>query len=208
MKYRSMVLGPVYTNTYIVWNENSREGFIVDPADRAGRIADLIREEDIQPAAILLTHGHFDHIMAVDALRNQYGIPVIAGAGEQALLSDPRQNLSGTMASPVRLKADRTVTEGETFVLAGMTVRVIETPGHTSGSVCYYLPDEGILLSGDTLFAGSFGRYDFPTGSFETLRSSIREKLFVLPEETIVLPGHEGTTTIGEEKQWNPMAGF
>ncbi len=206
MKVSTMVLGSCATNAYLVRNEETGEGFIVDPADLPQRLEAEIERQGIRLKAILLTHGHFDHILAVDALRDKYGVPVYAGSGEESILADPALNLSDGFAKPVTVKADRFLRDGEELTIAGYTIRVLATPGHTSGSICFYIPAENLLFSGDTLFAGSFGRYDFPTGSFAVLRSSIRGVLFMLPDETMVLPGHDMPTTIGEEKHFNPMA--
>lgn len=200
------VLGMVSTNTWLLKNKETGEMIIIDPADHADAIERKVQLMEGKPVAVLLTHGHFDHMMAADDLRDRYGIPVCAFAGERKLLEDPQANLSGNWAEPCVLLADEWVLEGTEISLAGFQIRVLHTPGHTSGSCCYYLADEGVLFSGDTLFAGSVGRTDFPTSSGAQMRESLHRLLSELPEETRVCPGHNEETTIGYEKRYNPFA--
>ncbi len=206
MKINQLVVGMCQTNCYIVYHKDSNEAIIVDPGDRANDIIMRCRMLGISPKAILLTHGHFDHMMAADKVKEEFQIPIYASEKEISLLLDGRANLSAMWARPVCLNADVFVKEGDELEIAGFHIRVIETPGHTVGGVCYYIPEEEVLLSGDTLFCCSFGRTDFPTGSMSTLARSIREKLFTLPESTEVYPGHESSTTIGYEKRYNPLS--
>lgn len=207
MRIKTMVLGGVQTNCYLVYHEKTKAGVIIDPAAQPDRIDQMCLELGIKPEALLLTHGHGDHIMAVEKLKSRYQIPVIAGEKERNLLADPSKNLSAALGMPsVSLKADREVTDGEILVLAGFQFQVLATPGHTAGSVCYLEPEEGVLFSGDTLFEESLGRTDFPTGNMQQIVASIAEKLFVLPEDIMVYPGHGNPTTIGHEKTYNPVA--
>lgn len=201
-----MVLGMVSTNTYLVKNQDTGELLIIDPADEAGRIQEKIGRMEGRPAAILLTHGHFDHMLAADALRSAYGIPVYACIQEKDLLKNARYNLSASWASPHVMEADRYLADGETFREAGFEIRLLHTPGHTEGSCCYYLPEEAVLFSGDTLFAGSVGRTDFPTSSGADMRKSLQRLLSELPADTRVCPGHGEETTIAYEKRYNPFA--
>lgn len=201
-----MVLGMVSTNTYLVKNKDTGELLIIDPADAARSIQEKIRQMEGRPAAILLTHGHFDHMMAAEELRTVYDIPVYACCKEQELLNNARYNLSASWASPHVLEADRYLTDGEGFCLAGFEIRLLHTPGHTEGSCCYYLPEESVLFSGDTLFAGSVGRTDFPTSSGAEMRKSLQRLLAELPGDTRVCPGHGEETTIAYEKRYNPFA--
>lgn len=201
-----MVLGMVSTNTYLVKNQDTGELLIIDPADAAGRIQEKIGRMEGRPAAILLTHGHFDHMLAADALRNAYDIPVYACIQEKNLLKNARYNLSASWASPHVMEADRYLADGETFREAGFEIRLLHTPGHTEGSCCYYLPEEAVLFSGDTLFAGSVGRTDFPTSSGADMRKSLQRLLSELPADTRVCPGHGEETTIAYEKRYNPFA--
>lgn len=204
---RSLVLGIVGTNVYLLTNKETSEAIIVDPADQADKIVKLCEAENAVPTAILLTHGHFDHIMAAGELARDFSLPVYAYSGENALMRSPEANGSAPLAGfETRFTADHEVTEGQMLKLAGFRIKVLHTPGHTAGSCCYYLPDEGILLSGDTLFRGSYGRTDLETGSTAAIIRSVRRLLKMLPDDTVVLPGHMGRTTIGFEKKYNPLS--
>lgn len=200
------VLGMVATNCYICMHAETKEAFIVDPADNGETIVRMVSEMGAAPAAILLTHGHFDHVGAADELRRRYEIPVYAHEAEEELLASPALNLSGSWAEAIRLKADHLLKDDETLHIAGFTIRVLHTPGHTQGSCCYELAQEDILFSGDTLFCQSVGRMDFPGGSASAMRQSLHRLLTELPENMHVLPGHGETTTIGYEKRNNPYA--
>ena len=204
LQIETMVLGAIQTNCYLAMNKETKELLIVDPADKADRIIRRIGELQAKPVAVLLTHGHFDHIGAADALREQYGIPVCALDEEQPVLEQTMLNLSAMQRKRLAVKADRFFRDKETVELAGFSIQVLHTPGHTAGGACYYIESERLLFSGDTLFCGSVGRSDFPTGSMSALHDSIHSKLFVLPDETLVLPGHGESSTIGYEKQYNP----
>lgn len=202
----SCVVGIVQTNVYYLHLEGSAETVLVDPADHGGALVKALEGQGLRVTALLLTHGHFDHIGGVNEAKERTGAEVYAGEGEARLLSDPEDNLSAAYGRSIRVKPDVLLRDGETVELAGIAFRCIAMPGHTEGSCCYYVhPSEGtpILLAGDTLFEESVGRTDFPTGSMSRLVRSVREKLFVLPEETMVCPGHGGTTTIGHEKRYN-----
>lgn len=200
-----MVVGPVSTNCYFLINDELKEVAIVDPGDQAARIQAFIAKEELKPVAILLTHGHFDHMMAAEALREEYKIPVYACAKEKELLNSSRKNLSyGFIRTDYTMDADIYCKEGDEFSIAGCTVKVLETPGHTKGGCCYYIASENIVFTGDTLFALSIGRTDFEGGSYPEICKSIKEKLFVLPEETICYCGHGEGTSIRHEKGRNP----
>lgn len=206
MKIDTLVLGGLQTNCYLVWNEEDGRGVIVDPADEALRISSRLHTLSVRPEAIFLTHGHFDHILAVNRLREEFHIPVYACEKETELLANPTDNLSGLWAEPFRANADVLVTDCQELTAAGMEFRVLHTPGHTKGSVCYYAEKEKVLFAGDTLFHESYGRTDFPGGSFFELLHSVRERLFVLPDDVAVYPGHGEETAIGYEKLYNPLA--
>lgn len=203
MEVKQLTVGMVGTNCYVAANQMTKEAVIIDPGDEARRIERLITENGYEPQAILLTHGHFDHVMAAEALSAEYGLKIYAHELEKETLEDPELNVSGMMGNLMSFHATDFVREGEILNLAGYPFQVILTPGHTRGGVCYYLASEHVLFSGDTLFAGSVGRTDFPGGSMSTLIGSIREKLMVLPDETVVYPGHMETTTIGDERTGN-----
>lgn len=203
----SMQLGMVQTNCYLVWNDDTREAFVVDPADRADIIAMKIHQNHLVLKAILLTHGHFDHMMAVPDLKKMFDVPVYAGEAERPLLLDASANLSeGWGGKAVEFEADHYLKDGQVISIAGFDITVIATPGHTIGGVCYYLKDEGQLFAGDTLFRRSYGRTDLETGNTAALMKSICEKVLVLPEETYVYPGHDAATSIGYELKYNPAA--
>jgi glyoxylase-like metal-dependent hydrolase (beta-lactamase superfamily II) len=197
-----MTLNALLTNTYFIYNEETLETIIVDPAWDSKDITGYIEKNGLKPVAVLLTHGHFDHIYGVRMLQDK-GVTVIAPEKEKELLGDVEMNLSKRFKKPVSAVPDKTVTDGDVLELAGFSVRVIETPGHTSGSVCYEFPKQNVIFTGDTLFNGTIGRTDVPTGDWEVECDSVRNKLFVLPEKMICYPGHGSTTTIGHEKMFN-----
>lgn len=199
------VLGTVDTNCYVVHHEDTREAVIVDPADEAGRIIAHCDGLELKPVAILLTHGHFDHIMAADELIRRYGVEIYAGKREEEVLASPHRNLSGTFGKRTAIHVHHLLEDGEEVQLAGITFRAIHTPGHTPGSVGYWIEDERVLFSGDTLFFESLGRTDFPGGSQNDIFHSIKEKLFKLPKDTEVYSGHGEPTTIGHEMAYNPV---
>ena len=200
------VLGMVSTNVYVCMHAETKEAFIVDPADDADEIIRLVSAMGAKPCAILLTHGHFDHIGAADALRKRYEILVYAEEHEKELLASPALNLSGGWADSLTLTADHLLKDGDMLNIAGFTIRVLHTPGHTPGGCCYELVGEDILFSGDTLFYMSVGRTDFPGSSGAAMRMSLHRLLEELSEDTQVLPGHGESTTIGYEKRNNPYA--
>lgn len=200
------VLGMVSTNTWFLKNKETGSLLIIDPADRADLIERKAARMEGKPEAILLTHGHFDHMMAAEELREKYKIPVLALEEERQLLAHPGYNLSSAWADACTLKADRWLKEGEELELAGFRIRVLHTPGHTAGSCCYYLEEEGVLFSGDTLFAGSVGRTDLPTSSGRQMRESLHRLLEELPADTRVCSGHGEETSIAYEKRYNPFA--
>ncbi|MEG1715375.1 MAG: MBL fold metallo-hydrolase, partial [Lachnospiraceae bacterium] len=155
--------------------------------------------------AIVLTHGHFDHIMGIEELVKEFQIPIYVNEVEQKLIADTTLNMSRDFGMNYTYTNGIGIPDGAVLNLAGYELQMIETPGHTIGSCCYYLEKEGILFSGDTLFHRSVGRSDFPTGSTAVLKESIRNKLLCLPDQTIVYPGHNRITTIGEERKSNPF---
>lgn len=204
IKISKITLGCYMTNCYFLYREGSKETIVVDPADKGERIYEGLTERGLEVKAILLTHGHFDHILGVKGLKEKAGCKVYAYEEEDPLLMDPAVNVSEGIGRPVMIKADHFFKDGECCTLAGMTFKVIHTPGHTQGSCCYYFEEAGILISGDTLFCESVGRTDFPTGSSRKIIESITTKLSVLPENTKVYPGHGESTTIGYENENNP----
>ena len=200
---KTVVTSFAQSNCYLVMDPETKDGFVVDPGDDAPRIIRDMESFGIRPKAILMTHGHFDHILAADELKAHYGIPTCIGENDFEMAKDPKLNGGIFLPNSRSMEADRKLKDGEVLELF-TPVRVIETPGHTAGGVCFYLPAEGILFTGDTLFLETVGRTDLYGGSMKKLLSSIEEKLCVLPEETRVYPGHGFPTTIGHERYFNP----
>ena len=205
MKLYYMPLGAYGTNCYIAHNEEDNTCLVIDPGDEGEKLKEILDSHEFKVQGILLTHGHSDHIGAVQALVEAYQIPVYIHKRDAEYLTNPEVNLSAYSGHSITVDVGDVhyVKEGDTISLGDMTFTVIETPGHTPGGVCYYT--KGTLFAGDTLFQGSVGRTDFPNGDFEQLSKAIREKLYILPDDTKVYPGHGGQTTIGDEKQSNPF---
>ncbi|MBE5899799.1 MAG: MBL fold metallo-hydrolase [Lachnospiraceae bacterium] len=206
MELIQYVVGPVCTNCYFVINSDTKETIIIDPGDEAEHLIDRIEIKELKPVAILLTHGHFDHVGAAGRISDEYSIPVYASRNERNTLRDPLINHSGVNGRiPAIYHASDLLDDEDVLELAGFTIKVFYTPGHTPGGVCYYLPDEKCVFSGDTLFYNSVGRTDFVKSSSEDLINSIKTKLMTLDDDIIVLPGHDARTTIGEERMHNPF---
>ena len=203
-RIKTYVLGGISTNCYLVFCEGEKAAVIIDPADNADYLVSKCREFGVEPEAVLLTHAHFDHMMAADDIRKTYGCKLYVHMDD-----DPSLNLSGTMGTEqVSISADHLLRDGDVLHFLNREWKVMATPGHTAGSVCYYIPEEEVVFSGDTLFAESLGRTDLPTGSMSAIVHSIAEKLLVLPDEIMVYPGHGDATTIAHEKQYNPVAAY
>ncbi len=206
---------PFDENTLIFWLEDCNECVVFDPGLQPGAIIEEIEKHRLTPTAILCTHGHSDHIAGNTGLKDRWpDCPLVIGKGDEYKLSDPVANLSAnygfSLTSP---PADQTVKGGDTYDTAGMAWQVLDTPGHSEGHVSFLLSVDSEetsehLVAGDVLFRRGVGRTDFPDGDFETLRRSIHEKLFTLPDDTIVYPGHGDKTTIGEERRDNPFVGI
>ncbi len=205
MKIEKFVLGSVATNCYLLVNEDTKEVVIVDPAACPEYLLSHMESNGYSPKAILLTHGHFDHVMGIDGWVQAYDIPVYLHEEEQEVLEQPQLNLSTAFGKQYAYQQTVQLKDGEILSVAGFQFQVIHTPGHTKGSCCYYEKQEEVLISGDTLFCRSVGRSDFPTGNGRVLAESIRQKLFCLPDQVMVYPGHDRLTCIGEEKQHNPF---
>lgn len=205
MKIQHSVLGMCATNTYYVYDDETKRGLIVDPADSPDTIIAKADSLSMIPEAILITHGHFDHVLAMNKVREHYGIKVYAGLTEKQVLHDMAMNLTSSFGMGQTFDADIYLKDGEEFETAGYHIRAIEVPGHTIGGMCYYFDKQGVLFSGDTLFCESVGRSDFPGGSASALCRGIKDKLFILPEHTKVYPGHMDETTIGNEIKYNPF---
>lgn len=201
---KTLVLGMVQNNCYIVKDHKSNEVVVIDPGDEVKKIEEYLNENDLECKAIFLTHGHFDHITAAQGLKGLTDAPIYAHEAEVKLLGDPTLNASAYMGGEVSLSPDILLKGREEFQLGGLSWQVIYTPGHTGGGVCYYLTDHGIIFSGDTLFYESIGRTDLPTGNHLMLIESIHNRLMVLADSIEVYPGHGRPTTIGHERNSNP----
>ena len=204
LKVEQYVVGPVQTNCYFAVNDETKEMILIDPGANADRLIQIIEEEKLNPVAILLTHGHFDHAGGAAEVAARFGIKVYAEEHERETLDDPKLNLSGWTGAETTYHADVFLKDEQEFDLAGFHIRVLFTPGHTVGGCCYYCAYQDALFSGDTLFAQSVGRTDFPKGSASALIRGIKEKLLPLPDEVTVYTGHNDTTTIGTERRYNP----
>lgn len=204
MILETVCVGHLQVNCYIIAAKNQTEALIIDPGSQKEKIIKVLAKHKLFPAAVINTHGHFDHIGCDD----DFGVPVYVHKKDAALLRDPELNLSGCFFSPFSVKSQiKELHDSQKISLAGLELEVIHTPGHTPGGICLLVKWEGknILFSGDTLFRSSVGRTDFDGADTEALIKSVREKLFVLPDETIVYPGHGVATTIGYEKKHNPF---
>ena len=193
------------TNCYFVYEEGKKEALVFDPADKGDYIFEGLKNKGFTVAAILLTHGHFDHIWGLEALKELTGAKVYAYEEEKEVCENASVNVSKGAGRPCAVKADFYLKDGEEITIAGIPLKLVATPGHTKGSCCYYFESDKILISGDTLFQESVGRTDLPTGSMGTLVRSVREKLLALPEDVKVYPGHGESTTIGHEREYNPF---
>jgi len=207
MNVRNMPSGMLMVNTYLVTDEETKKGFIVDPGGFDKRLCNVVQKDGIEIEYIILTHGHIDHIGGVEEYRRYFpGIKVLAAKAELEMLADPNFNMSGLMGMPaVSITPDVTVVEGDKLSVGNIDMKFVMTPGHSPGGMCIIIEKEKVVFSGDTLFAQSIGRTDFPGCSFEELINSIKTKLFVLDDETVVYPGHMGPTSIGFEKRHNPF---
>jgi len=207
MKWYPLPLGPLQTNCYVLAKED-RTCLIFDPGEEGKKLIDWISKMKLIPKAIFLTHAHFDHIGAVDAVREQYSIPVYLHKKEKDWLRDPVLNGSQSflIGNPMKISpADILLSGEEELSVEGFQFKVIETPGHSPGSVSYYFAEDDLIVSGDVLFQGGIGRTDLRGGNHDQLIKNIHEKLLTLPENTLVLCGHGPQTLIGDEMDSNPF---
>ena len=206
MEVRSLTVGPVQENCHIARLDGAGEAIVIDPGDEAPRLIEAIEALGVHVAAILLTHTHFDHVGAVAPLARATGAEVWCPELEVPVLADIMRYVPWQGIGPYEsYDADHTVAGGETLQLAGMEIDVLFTPGHSPGHVTYSIPSEQAVFSGDVLFEGSIGRTDLPGGDTATLMRTLAALVEALPDETVVYPGHMGTTTIGRERATNPF---
>ncbi|MBN1212394.1 MAG: MBL fold metallo-hydrolase [candidate division Zixibacteria bacterium] len=202
----TIVVGAFMVNCYLYWDDKTGDGVIIDPGDEGPIIIDTVRRAGFTPRGILLTHGHVDHIAAVGQVKEEFDIPLYVGRGEEALLADPAANASIMLDEPITVPEPEFVLKDEQEVRIGsLAFRVLATPGHTPGGICYLDETEGLLFCGDTLFQGSIGRTDLPGGSYPQLIGSIQNKLMKLPDGIVCFSGHGPRTTIGAERNSNPF---
>jgi len=198
---------PFAENTYVVWRSGRRDALVIDPGLEPESIMDFLEREQLRPDALLNTHGHGDHIGGNALLKQAFpDAPLIIGANEQHMLTDANANLSAPFGMPiVSPPADRLVQEGDSIEAAGIRLEVLDVPGHSPGHVVFVVRENPLVVfGGDVLFREGIGRYDLPGGDGQLLLNGIRGKLFALPDNTVVYPGHGPVTTIGHEKSSNP----
>jgi glyoxylase-like metal-dependent hydrolase (beta-lactamase superfamily II) len=206
MELQSIVVGPFAVNCYLFWDQTTMDGVIIDPGAEAENIISAVTRAGVSPRAVLLTHGHGDHIAGVADVKKHYAIPLYVGRGEEELLANPSANVSAFFDDPiVAPPADVLLDDEQMIRLGSVHLRVLATPGHSPAGVCYLHERDGVLFCGDTLFAGSIGRTDFPGCSLEMLLESIQRKIMPLPENVLCFPGHGPRTTVGAEKNGNPF---
>ena len=205
MKITTLMLGELASNCYIQ-EVGNKKCVIVDIGGDAPIVFRRLEMMQLEPVAILLTHGHYDHIAGVDQVREKYQIPVYVHSLDANMLTDSRANLGDWLSTqPFQpVQEWKTVEDGDTLQFGDNTFTVIHTPGHTPGGCCYYFPYEDVIFTGDSLFCGSIGRTDFKGGSMSDLVRTVKEKIMTLPEHTEVYPGHNDTTTIENERMYNP----
>jgi len=197
-------VGPIEANCYIIGCDKTKEGAVVDPGDEGGRILKRLEALGLNCKYIILTHGHADHITALKQVREATGAEVLIHTKDADMLTNPKLNLSMMLGMVLKFEAaERLLEEGDKIQVGEITIEVIHTPGHTLGGIS--LKVGNLLITGDTLFAGSVGRSDFPGGNHNTLINSIKTKLLVFPDDTKVYSGHGPATTIGYEKRYNPF---
>lgn len=199
-----MLLPAFQTNTWLIWDETTKQALLIDPSAPDSSLLGLIQEHGLKVQGIVNTHGHGDHIGGNSYFQEAFGCPIMIHEADQQMLVDNKKNLSEFMGTPLKLEAaDRLLKDGDIITLGTHELKVIHTPGHTPGGIC--LLSGKFLISGDTLFEMSIGRTDFPRGSHDEIIDSIKNKLFILPDDTVVFPGHGPRTTIGMEKLNNPF---
>ncbi|MBS1849906.1 MAG: MBL fold metallo-hydrolase [Acidobacteria bacterium] len=206
MIHEILPVGPLQCNCSILGDEASHEAMVIDPGDDIEQVLALLRKHNLQLKQIVITHAHLDHVGGAKKLREATGAPILLNQNDQALLKMlPLQATWLGMQDPGKVDIDHSIGQGDVVKAGGLSAQVLHTPGHTEGSICLYLGEEKTLIAGDTLFAGSIGRTDLPGGSFEKILRSLHDTVLALPDETVVVPGHGGLTTIGEERESNPF---
>jgi glyoxylase-like metal-dependent hydrolase (beta-lactamase superfamily II) len=206
MIHKILPVGVLGCNCSVLGDEATREAIVIDPGDDVSGIVEILRQHGLTAKMIVITHAHIDHIGGAAKLRALTGAPVYMHEADK-MLSDQLHVQAAWlgMEAPENPGIDAPAREGDIIRAGSIAANVLHTPGHTQGSISLYIPLESKLIAGDTLFAGSVGRTDLPGGDSAALARSIRSKLYILPEDTVVVPGHGGLTSIGEEKRHNPF---
>ncbi len=203
MIFRKLVVGPLASNCYIVGSKATKEGMIIDPADESDRILKSVKELGLEIKLIVLTHGHPDHVGALNEVKEATGAEVAIHTDEAETLKQQSLGFLFGLVYPTPPPPDRLLNDGDSIDIGDLHFSVLHTPGHTPGGIC--LLGHGVLFSGDTLFNYGIGRYDLPGGDYRQLMDSLQTKLMALPDDTTVYPGHGADTTIGAERQGNPF---
>lgn len=208
MIHEILPVGMLQCNCSVFGDEQTREGLVVDPGDEIDSILAVVRKHGLTVKAIVITHAHIDHIGGAQKMKAATGAPVYMNPNDDELASMLEMQAAWLgMQPPERVEVDTPAKDGDRLLVGATEVHVLHTPGHTQGSISLWMPSEGKLVAGDTLFRDSIGRTDLPGGDGKQIVRSIQEKLLSLPEETVVIPGHGSNTTIGREKQFNPFVG-
>ena len=205
MIHEILPVGPLQCNCSILGDEASHEAMVIDPGDDIEDVLAIVRKHNLNVKQIVITHAHIDHVGGAMKLRAATGAPILLNENDTALLKmlDMQASWVG-MPAPGAVSIDSSITTGDSITAGSLKADVLHTPGHSEGSICLYFPAEHKLIAGDTLFAGSIGRTDLPGGSMQKILRSLHNTVLALPDETIVVPGHGGLTTIGDERENNP----
>ena len=206
MIHEILPVGPLQCNCSVIGDEATREAMVIDPGDDIEDVSAILQKHNLKVKQIVITHAHIDHVGGAMKLRALTGAPILLNRNDYSLLKmlDMQATWVG-MSAPGDVKIDAELAHDETLSAGSLKANVLHTPGHTEGSVCLYFPAEKLLIAGDTLFAGSIGRTDLPGGSLEKILRSLHQRVLALPDETVVIPGHGPTTTIGDEREGNPF---
>ena len=206
MIHEILPVGPLQCNCSVIGDEATREAMVIDPGDDIEDVSAILQKHNLKVKQIVITHAHIDHVGGAMKLRALTGAPILLNQNDYSLLKmlDMQATWVG-MPAPGDVKIDAELAHDKTLSAGSLKATVLHTPGHTEGSVCLYFPAEKLLIAGDTLFAGSIGRTDLPGGSLDKILRSLHQRVLALPDETVVIPGHGPTTTIGDEREENPF---